>query len=285
MNIKTPTRGLEARPQRDPKTAAKMTKAVPIVWGGVAFSPKQLLIIAGSAVVLILIILLIYFGYLRKEMPMKSVLPTALSPGSVPGQPSTSLPSRSPEAAILRDRSLIRSVRFHPPQPTIMDTLKTEVLTTAPAEPGRITYAYAWKVNDRVVEGVTGDTLNLSALKKRDLIMVTVTPYDGDKAGFPVESPVIAVHSVPPSLELTAMRQVRKAGKPVELQLVSRHPDSDGVAFSLEAPLVAGMTIDKDSGKITWTPPADQKGSIRFGAAVEDTEKTKVTKVFEMSVD
>jgi hypothetical protein len=282
MTIKKPSRDIEAETEQDPKTAAKRTETAPIVWGGVAFSPKQLLIIAG-VVVFILTMPLIYFGSLRKDMPAGTIPQTALSPGSAAEQPSASLPSRPPEINS-PDRAFIQSVRFHPPQPTKMDTLKAEVITKTP-DPGRVTYAYVWKVNDRVVESATGNTLNLSALNKRDLVTVTVTPYDGDKDGFPVDSPVIAVHSTPPSLDLIAMRQARKAGGPLEFQLVSRHPDSDGIVFSLEAPLVAGMAIDKDSGKITWNMPADRRGAIRFGAAVEDTEKTKVTKIFEINVD
>ncbi|MCX6983475.1 MAG: putative Ig domain-containing protein, partial [Lentisphaerae bacterium] len=63
------------------------------------------------------------------------------------------------------------------------------------------------------------------------------------------------------------------------------HPDSDGITFSLEAPLVPGMSIDGQTGKITWIIPPNQKGTIRFGAAVEDTDKTKVTKIFEITVE
>jgi hypothetical protein len=100
-----------------------------------------------------------------------------------------------------------------------------------------------------------------------------------------VESPLVAVHSVPPSLELKAIRQARKTGEPIELQLVGAAPDGDRVAFSLEDPLVPGMTIDERSGKISWLLQPDQKGSIRFGAAVVDNNQTKVTKIFDITVE
>ena len=45
------------------------------------------------------------------------------------------------------------------------------------------------------------------------------------------------------------------------------------------------MTIDKWSGKISWNIQPDQKGVIRFGAAVEDDNGTKVTKIFDVTVD
>ena len=166
-----------------------------------------------------------------------------------------------------------------------MDPLKAEVVTAAYANPGRTTYTYVWKVNDRIVEGATGDTLDLSTFKKRDLITVTVTPYEGDKTGFPVESPVTIIYGIPPTLELQAPLKKTKVGIPLEFQLVSLHPDSDGVAFSLEAPLVPGMSIDSHTGKITWIIPPNQKGTIHFGAAAEDTDKTKVTKTFDITLE
>jgi hypothetical protein len=100
-----------------------------------------------------------------------------------------------------------------------------------------------------------------------------------------VESPVVAIHSAPLSLELKAMRQARKTGEPIELQLVGAAPDGDQITFSLEAPHVPGMTIDQRSGKLSWRLQPDQKGVLRFGAAVEDDNGTKVTKIFEITAE
>ena len=197
--------------------------------------------------------------------------PAAPSQGILKNENTNDLPS-------------IRAIRLQPPLPTRMDALKAEVVTEAP-DPGPIKYNYAWRVNDRIVAGATRDTLNLSAFKKGDRVMVDITPYTGDKEGFSVRSPFVVVHSITPSLELKAARQAIKAGEPLEFQLVSVHPDSDNVTFSLEAPIVPGMSIDSPSGKITWITQPGQKGTIPFGAAVEDADKTKVKKTFEIKVE
>lgn len=167
-----------------------------------------------------------------------------------------------------------------------MDTLKAEVFTEAP-DPSRLSYTYVWKVNNEIVEGAQGDRLDLSALdlKKKDLITVSITPYDGEREGFTMESPVIAVHSIPPTLDLKMPRQKRKASEPLEIQLVSLHPDSDGVTFGLEEPIVPGMSIDPHSGKITWIIQPNQNGTIRFGAVAEDTEKTRVSRIFDITLE
>jgi hypothetical protein len=180
--------------------------------------------------------------------------------------------------------AFIQAVRLQPPRPSRMDDLKA-VIVVAPTAPKQLTYTFLWKVNDRIIEDATGDTLNLSKFRKRDLVAVTVTPHGDGTAGFAVESPVVAIHSAPPSLELKAMRQARKTGAPIELQLVGIAPDSEKVAFSLEEPLVPGMTIDKSSGKISWLLQPGQKGSFRFGAAIEDENGSKVTKMFDVNVD
>jgi len=230
---------------------------------------KEILIIGGGACALVVLVLLIFFSPASREAPPQ----TAAKPPRLSGDDRKDFPA-------------IRTIRFEPPQPTRTDTLKAEILADA-RDPGRLTYAYVWKVNDRIIEDAEGDTLDLSALelKKRDLITVNVTPYDGARAGFPVESPVVAVQSIPPTLNLEMLHQTRKAAETLEMQLVSRHPDSDSVTFSLEAPTVPGMSMDPNSGKITWNIQPDQQGTIRFGAAVEDTEQTKVTRIFNITIE
>ncbi len=234
---------------------------------------KEILIIGGGACALVVLVYLISFSPVSREAPPGARPQTAAQPPGLSGYDRKDFPA-------------IRTIRFEPPQPTRMDTLSAEVLAEAP-DPERLTYAYVWKVNDQVVENAKGDTLDLLALylKKRDLITVSVTPYDGGRAGFTVESPVVAVHSIPPTLDLKMPRQTRKASEPLEMQLVSRHPDSDGVTYSLEAPVVPGMSIDPTSGKITWIIQPDQQGTIHFKATVVDTEQTKVTRTFNVNVE
>ena len=277
-----------------PKAAAdKKLHPLPL-WKRVLALPGRTKIFGGGAIALaVLIIVFLFFGSPRKEAPQKTPTQAAdLSTGlggenfleRPIGQPSPPSPLQMALPSEQEERPTIQSIRLSPPQPTRTD-IKAEVVAAAYSAPGRIAYTYLWKVNNRTVEDATGDTLDLSALKKGDLVTVTVTPYEGDKAGFPVESAVIVIHGIPPSLDLQAPLKKTKVGDPLELQLVSIHPDSDAITFSLEAPFLHGMSIDSKTGKITWLFPPNQKGTLHFGAAVEDTDKTKVTKTFDIKVE
>jgi hypothetical protein len=245
--------------------------------------PLRIWAISGAAMLIIVSAWLMLTPARRDASPPPSA---SRAPGTEEASnPQAEAPADSPEARITEaPLAFIHAVRLQPSRPTRMDILKAEV-EAAPNAPGKLAYTYHWKVNDRIIKDASGETLNLSPFKKRDIITVTVTPYDGNMAGFAVESPMVAVHSIPPSLELKAMRKARKAGEPIELQLVGVAPDGEQVAFSLEAPYVPGMTIDKSSGKITWIIEPGQKGSLRFGAAVEDDNGTKISRIFDVAVD
>lgn len=276
----------------DPRAAAIKKPAPPLPWWKKLLAlPRQTLVFGGAAIALVIILILVLIsGSPRKEAPPKTP-PQAGDVSTGPGgenfleRPLGPPPPQVAPPPGQEERPTIQSIRFYPPQPTRIDNLKAEVVTAASADPGRITYTYIWKVNNRTVADATGDTLNLAAFKKKDYVTVTVTPYDGDKAGFPVESPIILIYGISPSLDLQTTAKKTKVGEPLELQLVSLHPDSDSITFSLEAPLVPGMTIDSQTGKIAWILPPNQRGTIRFGAAVEDTEKTKVTKTFDITLE
>ncbi len=245
----------------------------------IAAVPRRLWVLGGAGALAVIVAWLMFAPSREPVAPGPPSSGTAQTGGVRQSPQSAAAPGT---AAPRQLPAFIRAVRLQPSLPTRLDSLKAEI-EPFPSAPEGLSYSYVWKVNDRVVEDAAADTLNLSAFRKRNLVTVTVTPYHGDTAGLPVTSPVVAIQSVAPTLELKDVRWLRKTGEPVELQLVGAAPDGNHVTYSLEEPRVPGMTVDRSTGKITWRIAPDQKGVFRFGAAVEDDNKTKVTKVFEVT--
>lgn len=238
-------------------------------------TPRLKLIVSALAGVVLIVLLVVFFSVKkdstapeRKEISQKeTVTPSARqeNPDSNTGM------------------AMIQAVHLQPALPTKLDTIKAEVIPMLPDS--SLKYSYVWKVNNEIIADATGDTLDLSPFKKSDLVSVTVTPYDGDTPGYKVNSPTIAIQSIPPSLELKVISRTAQIGAPYVLQLFSDHPDSETVVFSLEEPKIDGMTIDGQSGKITWLIRPNQQGNIQFGAAVVDAEGTRVKKTFEINLN
>jgi hypothetical protein len=253
------------------------------LWKKAAALPRRIWAIGGAAALIIAVAWFLLMPA-QRETPRTPPSSGAAETGKALNWPPTTsavLPdARIPE----QELALIEAVHLQPSRPTRMDSLQAEVVV-APTAPKKLVYTYRWKVNDQVIREATGSTLILSSFKKGDMITVTVTPNDGTTDGLAVASPLVAIHGTAPSLELNAMRRARKAGESIELQLVGVAPDGGQIAFSLEPPLVSGMTIDRRSGKISWPLQPDEKGSFRFGAAVEDDQGTKVTKIFDITVE
>lgn len=252
-------------------------------WRKAAALPRWIRTVCGAAALILVIV-----WFMLAPAPRDAPQPPPSSGAAGTGGVLSGLPPASgalPGAGIPEQELVfIEAVRLQPSRPTRMDTLQAEVVV-APTAPNKLVYTHRWKVNDRVIPEAAGSTLILSPFKKGDLVSVTVTPNDGSTDGPAIESPVIAIHSAAPSLELKALRQVRRTGEPIELQLVGITPDGGTIAFSLEPPVVPGMAIDRRSGKISWSLQPDQKGSFRFGAAVEDDQGTKVTKIFDITAE
>ncbi|MDR2861608.1 MAG: hypothetical protein LBV07_03550 [Syntrophobacterales bacterium] len=176
---------------------------------------------------------------------------------------------------------IIRQVLLQPSEPTRQDTIHAEVFLAESAKGKQFQYVYAWKVNSQPIPN-SGDTLELAGFKIGDLITVTVTPYDDNGAAPAKTSQPLNIRAVPPSLDIQGTKDNISPGEPFTCQLVSKHPDSETVTFSLEEPKLEGMTIHEKTGLITWSIPETKKTTWEFGASVVDPAGNKTIKTFTL---
>ncbi|MBF0329502.1 MAG: hypothetical protein HQL10_10120 [Nitrospirae bacterium] len=192
--------------------------------------------------------------------------------GMLPGQEKAARDER---------RATIKLVKLSPEQPTIFDSVKA-VISLGTSYSDKVEYLYQWSVNEKPVPGANGETLKPGVFKKGDRISVQVVPVDDGREGYPYNSAFVIVHGSLPTLEMSASSQ--KANGDVEFQMIGKDPDGDKLTFALEQPLLEGMTIDKDTGKLVYKNTKKEKGTYNFRVSVADPDGMKVSKTFSFSI-
>lgn len=168
-------------------------------------------------------------------------------------------PYRTKAMVVRNAPPVVTAASFQPVPAFAGDTITVAVESSDP-DGDAVTYQYKWKVNNADVPGGTAE-LNTASLKKKEGIMVTVTPFDGEDQGAPFQSTVLFLSNRSP--EITSVPPTSVTGGMFVYQVVAKDPDGDPIAFSLEnAP--AGMTIDSRSGRITWQAPQGQSGRVEM---------------------
>ena len=127
-----------------------------------------------------------------------------------------------------------------------------------------ITYTYQWmkaKEGDTVdkgveIEGETESTLSHEKFVRGDAIAVKVTPFDGRDEGLTYRTKYVVIANSPP--EITSRPpEIIPNKKIYTYQVEVSDPDGDQIKFSLGEGAPEGMTIDPQTGLITW-PIAEQ---------------------------
>lgn len=143
-------------------------------------------------------------------------------------------------------------------------TLIKVIIDRATGADGRdVVYKFDWTVNGQPA----GDgTDRLGGFKRGDRVGVKVTPVEGDKPGQARFLDVL-INNMPP--QVAESRQVSFDGKTFVYQVKGTDPDGDTVSYALEdAP--QGMTINSQTGLITWPITEKDYGERTFKVKIDD---------------
>ncbi len=138
------------------------------------------------------------------------------------------------------------------------------VISASTGTDGRdIVYKYDWTLNGQAA----GDGSDrLSGFKRGDRVGVKITPFDGDKAGQARFLDFLINNTVP---RIAESKQGSFDGKTFTYQVKGTDPDGDPIKYSLEdAP--AGMTIDPNTGAVSWQLKEDDYGERTFKVKLSD---------------
>ncbi|MFQ5900460.1 MAG: putative Ig domain-containing protein [Thermodesulfobacteriota bacterium] len=133
-----------------------------------------------------------------------------------------------------------------------------------------VEFSFEWYLNDRIIQ--KGESSSFSEQFVRgDKVTVKFIPHDGEIAGNPL-SREVTIKNSPPVVETSLFNTVIKDGV-YYADVNAVDPDEDRLVYKLQdAP--QGMSIDEDTGKITWKIP-QEKGRYEIVISVTDTEGAK----------
>ena len=157
------------------------------------------------------------------------------------------------------------SAEIQPAHVYLGDSLEVMVSTSDPNDDS-VASLYTWEVNGEVVLAGEESTFSTEGLMKHDRVIVRVTPYDGEYEGVEYTARSVMISNRPPQITSSPAASVKDGI--YSYQVVAEDLDGDPLEFELkQAP--DGMTIDQDTGLMTWSVPEELE-SVRVRVAVTD---------------
>lgn len=144
-----------------------------------------------------------------------------------------------------------------------------------------ITLTYRWRKNDEVVKEGESNRLNLAGMTAKDTIQLDVIAADGlsneptvATERFTLSNSMPTIVSRPPSAP---------DGKYYVYQVQATDADGDPISYALEVG-PPGMTIDPQSGQISWQPSPEAHGVYSVRIVAKDSQGGYATQEFELSL-
>jgi hypothetical protein len=164
--------------------------------------------------------------------------------------------------AIRNSKPEISSVMFLPVVFKPGDRLYVDVSASDP-DGDKLSMLYEWTSN---LEPAGSDMHIDSELKRGDRVVVKITPYDGQDYG----EPFIVRRDIQ-NMPVTIMenREFSFDGETFTHKANAFDPDGDKLLYSLEDK-PEGMTINPETGIITWPVPRDFIGEAKMTVSVSD---------------
>lgn len=152
-------------------------------------------------------------------------------------------PKRSPVPVIVE-------VKLEPPEPTSVDFIRAlPVLENTRMT--HVKYTYHWYVNGNHVPENNDSLLARQSYKKGDKVYCRVMASRGIHEAKPINSKRITIKNAKPVLNLLPVTPFKIPGR-FHYTINASDPDGDPLNYRLVAPLGLGITIDPETGKMTW---------------------------------
>lgn len=166
-------------------------------------------------------------------------------------------------------------IRLSPSSPVRGDRIKADVVTRD-RDGNNVSLSYQWAIDGRPLNE-TSDTLS-AEFKRGDKISLTVTPDNGKEKGVPITVFAYVFNTKP---VITSSVRDFKYESGFTYQIAAEDPDKDRLFYSLNS-APDGMTIDRETGIITWDIPSTFKGKAYVVASVIDEAGGEARQIFNI---
>ena len=187
------------------------------------------------------------------------------------------------EVAIRNAPPRVDSVTLSPARPTGLDLIEAQAVGHD-ADSDDFAYQYAWFKNGELVPGATGPRLPPGTVKRGDQLMAQAAGNDGSQLGPPTASSTITIQNTSPAITSTPNYELGASGH-YSYDVAAKDPDGDQpLRYELlEGP--PGMSVDVSEGRVTWTVPADAKGTYEVELAVSDGYGGRTLQHYALALD
>ncbi|MDH3997452.1 MAG: Ig domain-containing protein [Desulfuromonadales bacterium] len=156
----------------------------------------------------------------------------------------------------------------------------TLTVTGSDADGDDVEYSYQWFVNDEELYEETTSVLSAQSYQRGDQVEAVVTGTDGFSESRPYRTLIVFPDALP---QITSRPSENFKTLDYTYQVVAKDPDDGELTYSLEdAP--EGMTIDAESGLITWSLRGVKAGHYSVTIAVENAAGKKGIQKFDMDL-
>lgn len=180
-------------------------------------------------------------GFRQGDLVEVEVVPTS---GTRVGVPVRSMPVR-----IGNRPPKLTALKLVPDAPIVGEPVRVTA-ESFDADGNFVEYRFQWYVNNKLVDGDHGETLDGKQFRSGDTIHAVVTPFDTSEGSARI-SQSVRVANRPPKITSTPPVEIK--GGEYLYQVSAKDPDEDPLRFQLaEGP--AGMILDPASGILSWKP-------------------------------
>jgi hypothetical protein len=194
-------------------------------------------------------------------------------------------PYRSQEITIQNALPIITTLELSPSPAFPGDKITAVVAGSDPDKNDTVTFLCEWQVDGQTVSGAETQVFDTSRLKKKSVIFVTVTPFDGQDKGPALQSPkgIVLSNRAP---EFISAPPSKIENNVFLYQAVAKDTDGDPLTYSLvNAP--SGMTINGLTGLIRWELPVQisERQEINVKISADDGDGGVATQEFSLFLE